>query len=1225
MQTTPNYKLLDYEFGILIQALRKKAGLTQTELAKLVGVSKRAVLNWEAGDSYPQTNRVRRLVEIFLDKGCFTSQEEHTEAEFFWGKATGAKTDVKDAFNVDWFNTLLQERTGSARPLSLYPNLQRQDWSEAVDNRALYGRERELRDLENWIIKDKQRVISLFGMGGIGKTGLAVSLAHQIASHFDYVIFRTLRNAPPLDELLDSILRFLLNGQLTDLPSLQSEKLALIMHYFRQYRCLLILDNLETIMQNGLAAGEYREGYTDYDALIRRLSEFTHKSCLLITSREKPQQLGSREEKNGTVRSLALKGLDKKACLAILNSMNINSSEEHEAILVERYGGNPLALKLIAEPIREIFGGDTGAFLASQGFRYGEIRYILDQHFDRLSKVEQDILYWLTISREPLDVETLQKQSLLQAGIQTISDGLRALFKRFLIEQNEDKDNPGFTLQGVVIDYVTERLITRLHTEIISRTPDMLHFYPVLQTQSREYIRQTQLRVITDPLLAQLQTTLKRPETVTRYLKQLLDSLRNLPQSTQSYAGGNLLNLLIRSGSDLGGWNFENLALWQAHLAGVELHDVNLAGADLTGATFTEAYISAYSLAYSPDGKTLAIGCANGSVKVWQVGEIFGSQLLECQGHTNLVGTVAFSPDGTILASGSMDGTVRLWEPQSGLCLAVLEGPTATVRSVAFSPDGKWLASGGDDHNIYLWQVSNVHLITTIAGDQGWVMSVAFSPDGKLFASGGFDSTIKLWDVSSPQTEVTPVAVLKGHDQWVMTVVFSPDGKLLASGSADQTIRLWSVARQKCEDTLRGHTGIVTAVAFSSDSRLLASGGVEGTISLWNMNNPSAIQKNLPAGSAAITALVFNPDGEIFVSSSAEISNLKLWSVKNLEVLDVLRGYINLIYSIAVSPDGKWLGVGGIDHRLLLWNLTKPLQTAPVVLKGHTGFIVAIAFSPDGKTVASGSSDTTIKLWDLASRKCWRTLNGHKRMVTAAVFSSDNRLLISGDEEGNLKLWSLVTGENLHSQSAHQGRIRKLIFSPDGQTLASGADDGFIRLWKVDAETATIRQIAGWYNQSELVMSLAFNHNGSQLFSGGSDGVIRCWDVVTGECIASINSNNGLLWSIVYNPGGQKLATAGENGFVQLWNVEQPERPELLGSFEQGGKVMAVAFNPAGNILYSGGEGGKIKLWNLENNALVTTLNARSPYEGLNITGVSGLTEAQQFNLLSLGAIETTF
>lgn len=1224
MKTSPKYKPRDYEFGLLIQSLRGKADLTQSELASLIGVSKKAVLNWEAGISYPHTRHLRLLVETFLEKGCFTPKQEQSEAELFWDKATKSKEDVKDAFEVEWFNNLFHKRAGLLHPVpvSLYQNLNRVDTSEMIDTRSLYGRERELHELEQWVIKEKLRVVSLLGMGGIGKTSLAVTLAHQVASNFDYVIFRTLQNAPSLDELLDSLLKFLLNNQLVELPVSQHEKLTLLMDYCRQYRCLLILDNFETIMQDGLEAGEFREGYTDYAKLVHRLNLTSHQSCLVITSREKLRQLAPSEEKNGVARSLALKGLDKKSCQAILNSMDINSEEEDGATLAERYGGNPLALKLIAEPIQVIFGGNTGAFLASENYRFGEINFILDQHFKRLSAVEQDILYWLALTREPLDLESLQSLSVLQPGKQAFSDGIRALIKRLLIEQTEDQDRAGFTLQGVVVEYVTERLINKIHQEITDQVPDLLYRYLLIQNRTREYIRQNQLRVIVATLLAQLRITFKKNETVIENLRRLLVNLQAVPQSEQFYAGSNLLNLLIQAGADLSGWNLSGLALGQAHLTGVELHNVDMQGSNLGGTTFTEANLNAYSLAFSPDGQTLATGYSNGLIKLWQTGKSFGSPLVEYQGHNNLVCALVFSPDGKVLVSGSADGTIRLWEPQSGFCMAVLKKENHTIYSLALSPDGNWLVSGGSDQHINIWEVATGRLVASLPGGQGWLMAVALSPDGKLLASGGFDGTIKLWDFTAPQTGIKEKAILHGHQQLLLSVVFSPDGKLLASGGADEALRIWSVEQQTCQNILEWNSGIAVAVAFSPDGKLFACGDSEGNIKLGPVNNPT-IQKSIATKNGAVVKLAFSPDSETFVTSSPELSNITLWSVKDLEPLDVLRGYTKQIYTLSLSPQGKWLGAGGVDCSLLLWDVAKPPQTPPVNLKGHNGFIGPIAFSPDGTIVASGSSDTTIKLWNLANLKCWRTIYGHKNFATTLIFCADSHFLISGDADGKLSVWSVINGRELSSQPAHQARIRNLVFSPDYGILASGGEDGCIKLWEFEAETATIKPLREWPCQNELVMTLAFDRTGQQLFSGSADGVVRRWDVLTGECIEAVPAHHSLIWSVVYNEFAQKLATVEENGVVMVWKVQYANRMELVNSFKHDCKAMSVAFNLEGTLLWSGGEDGKVKIWDLENNKLLTTLSVPAPYDGLNIKGVTGLTEAQRVNLRNLGAYDT--
>jgi len=407
-------------------------------------------------------------------------------------------------------------------------------------------------------------------------------------------------------------------------------QLRRLLGLLRAQRSLLILDNLETVLSPGALELRYRAGYEGYGAVLQQLAESAHQGCLLLTSREQPLRADER-----AVRALRLEAL------------------------VERYAGNPLALQVVGETISVVFGGEIAAFLGQETAVVGGIRQLLDEQLARLSSLEQALLYWLAIEREPVRFAALLADLGPEVAQSQVLEALEALDRRSLLER---ASAGAFTLQGVVLEYISERLVNALAREILVGQPVLLRRHAVLLATAKDYVRRSQERLLGQPIVQKVVAASGAGGAERRMLK-LLEGWRQREPAEQGYGPGNLVNLLRLLRGDLCGLDLSHLAIRQAYLQEVAAQDASLAGAELHQAVLVEAFNYPASVALSADGAYLAAGTTTGELCLWRVAD--RTPLLSVHGHTGTVWGVALSADGQFLASGGFDGTVRLWETAS--------------------------------------------------------------------------------------------------------------------------------------------------------------------------------------------------------------------------------------------------------------------------------------------------------------------------------------------------------------------------------------------------------------------------------------------------------------------------------------------------------------------------------------------------------------------------------
>jgi WD40 repeat protein/MinD-like ATPase involved in chromosome partitioning or flagellar assembly len=543
------------------------------------------------------------------------------------------------------------------------------------------------------------------------------------------------------------------------------------------------------------------------------------------------------------------------------------------------------------------------------------------------------------------------------------------------------------------------------------------------------------------------------------------------------------------------------------------------------------AHAGATSVAWDPEGRRLASGCDDQTVRVWDAEQ--GQLLHTLTGHGSSVWSVAWDREGRRVASGAHDASVRVWDAEQGRLLHTFEGHSDAVRSVAWDRDGRRLASGSDDRTVRVWDTEQGQVVRTLDGHGDAVNSVAWDREGRRLASGSADNTVRVWDASQGQL----LRTLEGHANAVSSVAWDPEGRRLASSSQDHTVRVWDAEQGQLLRTLEGHGDWVSSVAWDREGRRLASGSTDLTV--------------------------------------------RVWDAEQGQLLRTFAGHGNGVWSVAW--DSKGWRLGSVSDDVQVWDAEQGqlLRT----LEGHGGVALSVAWDPEGWRLAFGSFDQTVRVWNAEQGQLLRTLQGHGGPVRSVAWDGEGRRLASGSEDLTVRVWDAEQGQLLHTLEGHRGPVTSVAWGPDGRRLATGSSDQTVRVWDAGQGQLLLTLEA----HGDWVWSVAWDPQGRRLASGSGDQTVRFWDAGQGQLLRTLEGHGGRVWSVAWNPDGRRLASGSSDLTVRVWDAEQGQ---LLCTLEgHGGAVTSVAWSQDGRRLASGSEDNTIRIWDVETGQCLQTIH----------------------------------
>jgi WD40 repeat protein/tRNA A-37 threonylcarbamoyl transferase component Bud32 len=596
------------------------------------------------------------------------------------------------------------------------------------------------------------------------------------------------------------------------------------------------------------------------------------------------------------------------------------------------------------------------------------------------------------------------------------------------------------------------------------------------------------------------------------------------------------------------------------------------------------------SIEFSPRGNLLAFLRIQGTFSEIQVWNLNTQRVHRWHSTDDPIRSLAFAPDGQTLAIGYENGTILFHDATSGS----EHGRLLTkhpAHALAFAHESPLLAVGGGDGVVSFWDVGTHEPVGEAVGHAGIVSSLAFSPDDHALLSASDDGTIRLWDTASQHLQ----AILRTRNQPFLSVAFHPEGRVFAAASADGTVSLWSTIANEQAGTIQTAVDPAGPVAFSPDGEWLAVAGRDQTVHLLD-SATRRVRRTLHGWHGEWQELAFSPNGKHLAAACSD-HRVYVWETETGRRMHQLLAHHDTVTCVTYSPDGKWLVAGGADNRIAVWEM--PAGQSRPSLDAHEGPVTGLTFHPNGEVLASTGRDKCLKLWSAPAFQPLRRLARNEELLGAAFTDGGRTLLINGEFTG-VRAWQYKGGHELIEGKCLLGSARFLAASSKARRLAVSSLQTIRVHDRPDRSAALRLGVVGAPGSRRLALS----PDGTMLITCRRGGPLRWWELNRYQIHDTEQERPYPVHSVAFDPSGQTLITGSRNrawdirtpllvgvfdwrpkntvsDMVRFWSVPAGQVKRVLSETLTLASQPLVAISPDGRTLATGADDGSVALWDL--------------------------------------------